>query len=214
MPMLAKTAVHSDRNGRPVPPGRKLSESEFVNWCTGDTWAEWVNGEVNLMSPVSLPHEQNFTFLVYLLMAFVEERGLGIVLTEPFQIRLGPLQHRRSPDIFFIATKRMRILKTQHVEGPPDLIIEIVSPESEARDWREKYLEYQSAGVREYWVIDPMSEHLEAYALKGNRYDRIAPKDGKVRSIVLKGFFIKPIGLFGKTMPKVAAVLRELRGRT
>jgi Uma2 family endonuclease len=104
-------------------------------------------------------------------------------------------------------------LRPHHVEGAPDLIIEIVSPESEARDWREKYLEYQAAGVREYWVIDPMSGYLEAYALRQKRYRLIVEKSGKIHSTVLKGFYIRPAWLFGKKLSKVARALRELRVR-
>lgn len=52
--------------------------------------------------------------------------------------------------------------------------MEIVSPDSVARDWREKYFEYQRAGVREYWVLDPLVPTIEAYTLgKSGDYHRI-----------------------------------------
>jgi len=71
------------------------------------------------------------------------------VLSEPFQIRFPKLRRRRSPDIIFIAKQHLSNLRETYLEGPPDLIVEIVSWESQSRDRRDKYLEYQAAGVRE-----------------------------------------------------------------
>ncbi|MGQ9574940.1 MAG: Uma2 family endonuclease [Thermoguttaceae bacterium] len=58
------------------------------------------------------------------------------------------------------------MLRASDLHGAPVLAIEIVSPDSEARDWREKDLEYESGGVREYGVIDPMSRHVEPDGLE------------------------------------------------
>src|SRR5438045_9509888 len=82
-----------------VHPGRKMTEQEFVDWV-GDGWAEWVNGEVIIMSPVSFRHAEIFSFLVLLIGSFVDDRDLGKVLTEPFQIRFSRQKSRRSPDLF------------------------------------------------------------------------------------------------------------------
>ena len=96
------------------------------------------------------------------------------------------------PDIWFLTESRRHLLRESHIEGPPDLMIEIVSPDSQSRDWREKYLEYQAAGVREYWMIDPMSRHVEAYTLeasppseasaaKEDQYRRLEEREGHHR---------------------------------
>ena len=95
--------------------------------------------------------------------------------------------------------------------------MEIVSPENEARDWREKYFEYEAAGVREYWVIDPMSQHLEVYALwepEGGhsgpkRYRRIKENEGVLESTVLSGFRVRTAS-FWPPRPHVLDVAREL----
>jgi Uma2 family endonuclease len=47
--------------------------------------------------------------------------------------------------------------------------MEVIFPDSQSRDRRVKFLEYQSAGVREYWVIDPLSQVVEAYSLGPDR---------------------------------------------
>lgn len=46
------------------------------------------------------------------------------------------------------------------MDGTPDLIVEVTSPESLARDRGEKYVEYEAAGVREYWLIDPDRQQI------------------------------------------------------
>jgi len=62
-----------------------------------------------------------------------------------------------------------------------------------ARDWREKYLDYQAAGVREYWVIDPMARRVEAYAMDAqNQYERLEGQAGRIASRVLPGFYLEP----------------------
>jgi Uma2 family endonuclease len=127
------------------------------------------------------------------------------------QVRFASLRRRRVPDLLFVSTERMGILKATEVDGAPDLIIEIVSPDSPARDWREKYLEYEAVGVREYWVIDPMSKRVEGYALGADgRYSLIEEKDGVVHSTVMTGFFLKPVWLWQEPLPNPLDILREL----
>lgn len=191
-----------------------MSEDQFLDWCDSDTWAEWVDGELIVMSPVSIEHATLATFLVRLLGDFVEARDLGTTHQEPFQVRLPEQRRRRSPDLFFVAAARRKLIQKHHVEGAPDLIVEIVSPESQARDWREKYLEYEAAGVREYWVIDPSSQRMEAYALTSKRgYVRLDEKDGRIASKVLSGLYIRPAWLWRTPLPKVRTILAEFESK-
>ena len=160
-------------------------------------------------------------WLVHLLSAFVEEHDLGVVAYD-VRVRLGEGHSRLGPDIVFVANEHRSQLRPGHVEGPPDLIVEIVSPGGEARDWREKYLEYEAAGVREYWVIDHTSQHMEAYALSPAdaaapssplQYRRIEEKEGWVSSVVLAGLRLRTSWLWPATCPKVLDALRQ-QGQT
>jgi Uma2 family endonuclease len=189
-----------------------MSEREFVEWCTSDTWAEWVDGEVILMSPVNFQHAKIAAFLLHLVRAYVDDHDAGEVVTEPFQLRFARLRRRRSPDVVFISMARSNRIEATHLEGPADLIMEVVSPQSQTRDRREKYLEYQSAGVREYWIVDPLSKSVEAYSLGGSRkYALIEPRAHAIRSTVLPRFFIKPEWLWRERLPKVSALMRQFR---
>lgn len=198
--------------GLPVEPVRlRMTEEAFVAWCDEDIRAEWVDGEVIMPSPANLKHVDLAGFLNLILRMFVTSRGLGVVYGPELQVRFAALRRRRVPDLLFVATERADILKTTEVDGAPDLIIEIVSPDSLARDWREKYLEYETAGVREYWVVDPMSQRVEVYALGADgRYTLSEEKDGAIPSTVLAGFFLKPTWLWQEPLPNPLDILREL----
>jgi Uma2 family endonuclease len=195
---------------KPLPKPR-LTEEEFVQWCDADTRAEWVDGEVIMMSPSNIRHAEVTKWLLILVDAFVRSRKLGKVFITDVQVRFATQKTRRLPDLLFVASDRLHIIKKTYIEGPPDLMIEVVSPDSSARDWRVKYLEYEKAGVREYWVIDPMAERLEAYFLDAaGKYQRLPETEARVNSIALAGLYIKPTWLLLEELPDVGEIIREL----
>jgi len=197
--------------GRPAPDLR-MTEAQFEKWLDEDIRAEWVNGKVIIMAPASSEHISLNGWLWHVVDGFVEHDDLGQVLAIESQIRLPKV--RRNPDLLFVAKSRSRIVKATYVDGPPDLIMEIVSPDSESRDWREKYSNYESGGVREYWIIDPSSKHVEAYSLgRDKRYKQIEENDDQIFSKVLRGFYLRPQWLWKSPLPKVAVVLKELGAR-
>ncbi len=197
--------------GRPVP-GVRMDEAEFEAWCDEDVRAEWVDGKVILMSPVNIDHDDLNTWLVTLLRTFIEEHDLGW-LHENVLVRFSAQRRRRVPDVLFVGKARSAIRKQTYIDGAPDLIIEIISPDSQSRDRREKFQEYERAGVREYWLIDPLSRTVEAYGLHGKKFELIREQDGIVASSVLPQFSIKSAHLWQKPLPKVAAVLKQMRAR-
>jgi Uma2 family endonuclease len=191
-----------------------MTEQQFVDWCTSDTWAEWVDGEVIVMSPVNTLHARLLSFLIELFRAFAVEHDLGEVFNEPYQVRFAKRRRRRSPDILFVSSSRLNIITDQHVEGAPDLTVEIVSPQSQSRDRRDKYNDYEAAGVREYWIIDPLCQSVEAYALsKNKKYAVIHDENGAIPSTVLPGFYLKPAWLWRAKPPKVSDLLKEMSAR-
>ncbi|MFN4219137.1 MAG: Uma2 family endonuclease [Candidatus Bipolaricaulia bacterium] len=198
---------------RTEAPTKKMTYEEFLAWCDEDTWAEWVDGEVVMVSPASLPHQEIKRLLVAILQAYVEQRDLGEVLDAPFQMRLVELQRGREPDVLFIAKEHLDRLKETYLDGPADVVIEIVSPESGPRDRGEKYYEYEAAGVREYWLIDPDRQHAEFYLLnRQNRYELISPDaQGIYRSDVIAGFWLNVNWLWQRPLPRILTVLKELK---
>src|SRR5258708_20094536 len=97
-----------------------MTYEEFLEWADGIN-AEWVDGEVILMSPPSLPHQQILSFLAALLQFFAEANDLGEVLFAPFQMRLRTRPSGREPDVLFIARYRLNKLQNPYLSVPPDL---------------------------------------------------------------------------------------------
>jgi Uma2 family endonuclease len=206
-------ALAEKLDGEPVP-GLRMTEKEFEAWCDEDTRAEWVNGEVILMSPANIPHIELNLWLCGLLRELVDIDDAGRIFAIEAQIRLPGQKVRRNPDVIFVARAREHIIKKTYIDGAPDLIMEIVSPDSESRDWRDKYIDYEKSGVREYWVIDPQSQRVEAYTLgRDKKYRRIKEVEGKIGSKVLRKLFIRPAWLWKTPLPKLATVMKELRLR-
>ncbi|HFD40893.1 MAG TPA: Uma2 family endonuclease [Anaerolineae bacterium] len=189
---------------------RPMTEDEFVAWCNEDVRAEYVDGEVIVHSPVSTRHSDLAGFLGSLLRLFVERHQIGKVLGPEIQVRLRP-GVRRVPDLLFLSAERLEQVAPNHIEGAPDLMVEIVSPESVSRDWRDKFLEYQAAGVAEYWVIDPDHRRAEFYALDDQGAYRLLPiEEGIVRSQAVAGFWLRPEWLWEEPLPSVLDVARQL----
>src|SRR5205823_2827076 len=111
----------------------------------------------------------------------IEHHDLGVIRSDIF-VRLEGQRRLRVPDLLFITSDRTKLLRPTYLNGAPDLIIEIISHDSQSRDRREKYHEYEKGGVREYWIIDPLSNAFEAYRLEGKRFRLVAEQNGIVKS--------------------------------
>ncbi len=193
----------------PTQPPR-MSYEEFLTWADEDTLAEWVDGEVILTSPASIPHQDLAGFLGSVLRPFVEQRGLGVALVAPFQMKLDGSS--REPDLIFLARDHLDRLRRTHLAGPADLAVQIISPESIGRDRGEKFYEHEQAGIPEYWLLDPQARRAEFYQLDAaGVYQLTAPnQEGIYRSAVVPGFWLRVAWLWQQPLPRVLDVLREL----
>ncbi|MBI4788678.1 MAG: Uma2 family endonuclease [Chloroflexi bacterium] len=128
-------------------------------------------------------------------------------------MRLPNVPSGREPDILFIANEHRDRLKTTFLDGPADVVVEIISPESIGRDRGEKFVEYETGGVAEYWLIDPEREQAEFYHLgTDQRYHSMAMGNhGIFRSQGIAGFWLRLEWLWQDPLPKLVDVLRELK---
>jgi len=194
----------------PLTPVKPTYE-EFLAWADEDTLAEWVNGDIVMTSPASLAHQNIAMFLAQIMRSFVEQRGLGRIITPPFQMKLTT--SGREPDLLFIANEHLARLQPAYLDGPADLVIEIVSPESIGRDRGEKFYEYEAGGVPEYWIIDPQRQWADFYYLEGDRYHPVfSGQQGEYHAQALPGFWLQVEWLWQEPPPMVEDVLLHIGG--
>jgi Uma2 family endonuclease len=193
------------------PRSKKQTPEQFYESLDEDTKAELIKGEVVLMSPVSILHDRLQKLFARVLEEWVETNNLGEVYGEQVEMRLGA--QRYVPDISFVANEHLDRVKPTRLEGPADLVIEITSAETANRDWGVKMRDYEQAGVREYWLVNPLVEQLHVYTLGEGKYKPISPDEGGAyHSVLLPGFFISPQWLWpGPDLkPDARAALRAL----
>src|SRR5437870_821596 len=115
--------------------------------------ADLIDGVIYMASPDNTDANKLFMWLGSLMDLFAEAKRLGEVYGSRVAFRLddtnGP-----EPDIAFVRKDRLHLVERGGVRGGPDLAVEIVSPESEERDYQKKRKQYEEAGIPEYWIVD------------------------------------------------------------
>jgi Uma2 family endonuclease len=179
-----------------------MSYEEWRAWNPEGIRSEWVDGEAIIFMSTSIRHARLVRFLLALLDHFVCFRGLGEVFAETVEMHLGG--RSRFPDILFVRTNHLHRVSETRLDGPADLVIEIVSDDSVDRDRKEKFAEYAAAGVAEYWLIEarPGEIGAEFYRLVNSTYEPIPlDADGRLRSTVVEGFWLRPEWLWTEPLP-------------
>ena len=188
---------------------RKLSYEEYLALPDDGRIVEWVDGEIIRHMPTTPLHQNVVIFLIKLLSSYIDRLNLGHLLAAPVEVRLWPDGPAREPDVLFIGRERLGQLTERRFEGGPDLVVEVVSPGSVTIDRVDKFLEYERAGVSEYWLIDPDTETVEQYRLAGDSYElAIKAQTGELRSFAVSGFEIPVRALFDEQINQ--ATLRQL----
>jgi Uma2 family endonuclease len=195
----------------------RMSYEEYLAWGGEDVHAEWVNGEVIVQMPPKEPHQRVVAFLVQLMGLFIQLFQLGRLLPAPFEMRATPDGPAREPDLLFVAREHLAWLSQERLSGPADLVVEVISDDSVARDRADKFYEYQEAGVREYWILDsrPSRERADFYVLDAKARYRPVPPDseGRYHSTVLPGFWLQVDWITSAEPPAVLTALAQIVGR-
>ncbi len=130
---------------------------------TGDKRAELINSEIYYMASPSRIHQELVHYCSYELENYIRSKGGDCrVYPAPFDVNLFNDESTIvEPDVFVVCDKNKL---TQHrCNGAPDLIIEVVSPSTKSRDYFVKLNLYRLAGVREYWIVNPMAGSVNVY---------------------------------------------------
>lgn len=157
---------------------------------------EIINGELLVSPAPSLAHQLVSVQLFTAVFAHVQQHELGTVLYAPVDVRLGA-HDVVEPDTLFLSHERFEKFRTKGtIDGPPDLVIEIISPSSSSVDAIGKAALYARVGVPEYWLPAPEKRSFRMLVLKDGVYHDIQAVDGCLHSTVLDGLVIDPDALF------------------
>lgn len=149
-----------------IKKDRKYSYSDYLTWPERERW-EIIAGIAYNMSPAPLVKHQVVTlnFSIKLKTHQNNPCYTGIAPTDVVLDEFNVVQ----PDIFVVCDEDK--ISDENIKGPPDLIIEVISPSTEVKDRREKKRLYERFGVREYILAFPEREYVERYLLRNGKYE-------------------------------------------
>lgn len=132
---------------------------------TDDKRYEVFDGELWEVPATTVRHQLVQANLMYRMMAHVEPAKLGHLLLGPTDVILSDMDVVQ-PDILFITKEREGIINWNGgIHGAPDLVVEILLPLTTDRDQVIKRKLYDTYGVREYWIVDPLTTCMEVFTL-------------------------------------------------
>jgi len=170
----------------------RWTAAKYFQWSKPDdgNLYEVLNGELIMAAAPILRHQKILFRIAKELDNFVVAKKMGEIYIAPVDVVLG--DDVVEPDIMFVAKERKSIMKDERIVGAPDLVVEVLSLSTSARDLRYKWDLYARSGVREYWVVNPEAETVEVLTLINGVYQRhaLSAKDGSVASKVLDGLSV------------------------
>jgi len=142
---------------------KKKLTCEDYDSMTPEEWGyELIDGEIIQMTSPNILHQRISRKLLFELESYNRKKMLGEFFEAPTDVKINEY-NLVEPDILFIANEQQSIIKENRIEGAPDLVVEILSPSTGYYDLRKKYSIYESAGVKEYWIVDPNEKLVELY---------------------------------------------------
>lgn len=118
----------------------------------------------------SIHHQRVCRKLVAQLLTFFNKfEPEGELFFAPLDVTLT-FSNVVQPDILFVSASRREIMREERIDGPCDLVVEIMSPTNRKKDRLQKMEIYRKAGIPHYWIVDPEENTLEAFGLKDGRY--------------------------------------------
>jgi Uma2 family endonuclease len=157
----------------------KLTYDEFQTLPRdGRKLIELIEGEVFMTPSPNTKHQMAAGNLHFALRKFSDEHGLGRVFFAPYDVVFSKWT-ALEPDLIFIRKERLSIITDANVAGPPDLVIEILSPSNRAYDRKKKFRVYEEGGVSEVWYVDPEKRSVEILNIgPDRRYEVTAELSG------------------------------------
>jgi Uma2 family endonuclease len=135
------------------------------------------DGELSVTPAPGTRHQRVSSALNSILKAYVTSHRLGEVLYAPIDLILADTTVVQ-PDLVYLEPTRAHLVSDRGIEGPPTLVIEILSPSTTTIDRSRKHQLYADHGIPYYWLVDPENRTVEALGLDAGRYALLARASG------------------------------------
>lgn len=178
-------------------PEIKLTYADYAQTPEDERW-ELIDGELIMAAAPNTEHQMIQSETGGPVWSFVKERDLGRVFYSPIDVVLSDYDIVQ-PDLVFVSKARAGIITRANLQGAPDLVMEILSPSTARRDWRDKFDAYETHGVREYWVADPEFRMFWVFVLRNGKFEE-AGRYGEGDTLIsptLAGFKLDLSEVFG-----------------
>jgi Uma2 family endonuclease len=141
------------------------------------------------MSPAPTFEHQDIVLEIGMqLRQFINKEKLGKCVASPVDVFLDE-RNAFQPDILFIATENLSIVKDGKVMGAPDIIVEVLSKATKLHDGGKKKVAYERNGVKEYFLVEQKTKEVTAFYLAKDKYQQQEKVKNKIISKLLKKTF-------------------------
>ena len=145
-----------------------LTYEDYLN-APDDERCELLEGDLVMIAAPNIAHQIVADDLLLLLQDFVKRNRLGRVFSAPTDVVLSDTNVVQ-PDLTFVSRERMDIVGKANIQGAPDLVVEVISPNNPERDLVRKRDIYARHGVGEYWIADPDARSIRVMVIEGGGY--------------------------------------------
>lgn len=186
-------------------------DEDFLEWLEPGLFADLIDGEKFMHSPVSLKHARVLNFLDEFLRRWIRRsRFGGELFREVVAVRLSQ-RNVFLPDLCWFAPDQLDRLEPTHAPIAPRWVCEVLSPSTADRDIGPKFAAYEEQGVAEYWVLDPENLEHRFFAREGNYLTEFCAESDVVESRVFSGLKIQRSWLDPQELPDVEECLRAFQ---
>ena len=155
--------------------------------------AQLLDGEL-IMSPAPTPLHQRILRRIYDILKDLDHNGE--IFFSPLDVYLD-MKNVLQPDLIFISAENTGIISERGLEGPPDLVVEVVSPSNSYIDRNFKKKKYLEFGVKEVWILDPGNKTLEVYSDNVDKPELYLAVERQVSSQVIHNLSFNLKSIFG-----------------
>lgn len=149
-------------------PKTRMTAAEFFARPESNEPTELIKGEL-IVSPAPIPmHQRCSRRLLITLDTLIPD---GELFDAPIDLLLDG-ENILQPDLVWVSARGRCTITDKLLQGPPELIIEILSPGTTRRDRDDKFEIYERHAITEYWMVDPLEAYVEVYTHRNGSYAR------------------------------------------